>query len=146
MMMTITQRQAQALAAFIATIRDDWDPAGIYAALGQARDRGTTVELAHAAITAASTPTNRTPAVIALAGPHWTTATPTVTPIPGPGTSERCPVDGHLDAATSCRACRAEFLADGKWHPESRHHDARPATTTTRPLDSHERAAGEREE
>ena len=67
----LTQSQATSLAGFINTIRPSWDPRGIVTALKDARARGTAAEVAVAAIRAAAEPTNRTPAVIALEGPHW---------------------------------------------------------------------------
>jgi hypothetical protein len=144
MMTTITGTQAQALAAFIHTIRDDWDTTGILAALRTAKDRATAPELAQAAIRAAATPSNRTPAVIALAGKHWIQSTQTATPIPGAGIAPRCEVYGHdTEAAWSCRACRAERVETGRWPLGSRHHDA----PTTAAPDARQRAAGtERDE
>lgn len=64
--------QAEALAAFIALLRPGWDAAGIMAALGQGRMMGTAADLAVAAIAAAMEPSNRTPAIIAKPGAHWT--------------------------------------------------------------------------
>ena len=140
MMTTITGPQAHALAAFIATIRPDWDTAGVVAALKTARDKGTAPELAHAAIRAASTPSNRTPAVIAMAGPHWIQSSQTATPIPGAGNAPRCPVYGHdTEAAWSCRACRAEAIGGDGWPIGTQHHEA--ARTPAGP-DARERAAG----
>ena len=141
MMSPITQPQAQALAAFVATLRPDWDAAGIYAALKTAKDKGTAADLAHAAIQAASTPSNRTPAVIAMAGPHWAQQTASSTPIPGPGRSEPCPVDGHThETAWCCHACRSEWLETGIWPHDTRHHQATPTTSTP---DVRTRAAGD---
>lgn len=71
MMNEITRTQAQQLAAFVHTLRRDWDPAGIVAALGEARVKGSADMVAHAAIRAAMNPRARTPAVIGRAGEHW---------------------------------------------------------------------------
>lgn len=62
---------AEHLAAVVAALRSDWDERGIVAALAQARDRGDVSQVAMAAIRAAADPSNRTPAVIAMEGPHW---------------------------------------------------------------------------
>lgn len=70
-MTEMTRAQAASLAAFIASVREDWGHAGIVAALGEARCMGTALDVAHAALSAASRVENRTPAVIALPGPHW---------------------------------------------------------------------------
>lgn len=67
----ITKTQAQQLAAFLHSIRKDWDPAGIVHALGVARGRGSVDALAVAAVRAAVNPGNRTPAVIGQSGAHW---------------------------------------------------------------------------
>lgn len=67
----MTKDQAQRLAAFLHSIRTDWDPAGIVHALGVARGRGSVDALAVAAVRAAVEPLNRTPAVIGQSGPHW---------------------------------------------------------------------------
>lgn len=67
----LARHQAQALAAFVHTVRRDWDEAGIVTALGNARLMGDPFDLAVAAVAAARDENNRTPAVIAMPGPHW---------------------------------------------------------------------------
>lgn len=67
----LQKHQALYLAAFIHSIRRDWDEAGIFKALGDALNMGTSSDLAIAAVAAARNEKNRTPAVIALQGPHW---------------------------------------------------------------------------
>lgn len=142
-MTKIDRPQAQALAAFIGTIRPDWDAQGVMAALAKAKDRGTVTEVAHAAIAAAANRLNRTPAVIALSGPHWTVPTADrPTPIPGPGTAPRCPVYGHEGyPAPTCPGCRSEWRAEGVWPVGTQHVDSDRTYT-----DNASRAAGEREE
>lgn len=114
MMMTkLDQRQAQALAAFVNTLRPDWDAQGIYVALGKARDLGDPATVAVAAIRAAATPTNRTPAVIPMQGHHWTT-TSSSSPTVGAGREPRCDVYGHDGyPARNCAGCRADALVNG---------------------------------
>lgn len=68
--MNITHAQAKALAAFIHTVRPDWGPDGITTALGQARELTSLETLTGWAVRAALNPANRTPAVIAMPGPH----------------------------------------------------------------------------
>lgn len=70
----MTKEQAQALAEFLHMLRPGWDTAGIVAALGNARLMGTAGDLAIAAIAAAMDTNNRTPAVIAMPGAHWSHA------------------------------------------------------------------------
>lgn len=104
---TITDDQARALAHLVATLRPGWDVAGIRSALSSARHRGSAHELAIAAIRCTQGDA-RTPAVIAMDGPHWHT--------PGAVTKDehrfaRCTVIGHGSfAAWNCGACRAEDL------------------------------------
>jgi hypothetical protein len=107
--MMMTRSQAENIAALVAAIRLDWDTAGVLAVLRKLADRDL-ADVARAAITAATDPRNRTPAVIALAGPHWPTAARRewVAP-PPPRLSERCPTHlGHLD---NCPGCRADQIA-----------------------------------
>ena len=114
MMMTkLDQRQARALAAFIASIRPEWEPQGIYVALGKARDHGDAAQVAIAAIRAAATPTNRTPAVIPLQGDHWTAQAPART-ASNSARAPRCTVYGHeAYPAHACAGCRTEQLING---------------------------------
>lgn len=67
----MTKPQADATATLVATLRPDWDHTGIMAALALAQVRGPAHEVAIAAIRAAASPSNRTPAVIPLEGQHW---------------------------------------------------------------------------
>lgn len=104
----ITRVQADALAALVASLRPEWDVRGIVKALFDARERGSAHDVAHAAINAAADLTHRTPAVIALAGPHW----PSRPDVTAPLHYARCQVDGHRSyPAHSCGACRADRLA-----------------------------------
>ena len=108
MMNQITRPQADALAALVHELRPEWDTRGIVKALFDARERGTALDVAHAAINAAADLTHRTPAVIALAGPHW----PSRPDVTAPLHFARCDVDGHQSyPAHSCGACRADRLA-----------------------------------
>lgn len=71
--LAMTEAGARALARFLHELRQDWQTPGIVHALGQARALAPAADVALAAIRAASTPTNRTPAVIPLDGEHWDT-------------------------------------------------------------------------
>ena len=109
-MTTITGAQAHALAALVHELRPDWDTSGISKALYAARDIGTADELSHAALYAAVDPRNRTPAVIALAGPHWTRGRELASTSAVPGVSDpRCETH-DWERARACRACRSEAL------------------------------------
>lgn len=75
----MTQPEARALAAYLALVRHrsggpEWHKAGIEDALGKARHLAPSPDLAIAAIKAAREPSNRTPAVIGMEGPHWQAA------------------------------------------------------------------------
>lgn len=89
----INREQAHALAAFIATLRADWQQPGIVKALSDARTMGTAGELARAAIACAENPKIRTPAVIARAGEHWALSREPGTRIP----PRRHPCPDHPD-------------------------------------------------
>lgn len=110
---TITDDQARALAQFVATLRPRelrWDVPGVRAALSQARHRGSIDELAVAAIRAAMVLENRTPAVIALDGPHWHTQGTSTAVVSA--RAERCPEPGHGSYfAWNCGACHADRVA-----------------------------------
>lgn len=67
----MTQEQAEMLATFTRTLRPDWGQQGIVSALEKlagTMDAGT---LSLGLLHAATTPTNRTPAVITHPGKHW---------------------------------------------------------------------------
>lgn len=81
----MTKDEATELARFVAKIRErvpggTWHRAGIEDALGQARHRAPAPDLACAAIRAAVSPSNRTPAIIGMDGPHWREATAPLRP------------------------------------------------------------------
>lgn len=71
----INHDQAKALARLLNAMRTDWDEAGIMAALGNARHQASAPDLMVAAIRAAASAHNRTPAVIAMQGEHWRSGT-----------------------------------------------------------------------
>lgn len=85
------------LAKFIHQLRKrtggpDWHRAGIESALAEARRRAPAPDLAIAAIKAARVPTNRTPAIIGMDGPHWQGATNKPTPT-------------HVEPVDRCSVC-----------------------------------------
>ena len=71
----MTRKDAEHLTALLHAIRPTWDPQGILHALGDVagRDLATVVV---AAVRAATNPQVKTPAVIAMPGPHWETTAP----------------------------------------------------------------------
>ena len=67
-----TAEQHAAVAYIVAAIRPDWDRRGIEAQLARIDPAVSLAAVTHAAVVAAATrPDQRTPAVIAMAGPHW---------------------------------------------------------------------------
>jgi hypothetical protein len=93
----MTKDEAAALARYIELIRkrlpgEVWHKPGIENALGSARKRADSPDLAAAAIAAARRPENRTPAVIGMDGPHWREAS-------------RPPRPEQLDNAGRCSIC-----------------------------------------
>jgi len=107
--MTMTSKQGHALAALIHELRETWGIPGILPVLKQVADRADAFDIALAALHAARDEKNRTPAVIALPGPHWTKGKAL-----GEATSStyaRCPVIGHTSyAAHNCGACAKDDL------------------------------------
>src|SRR5690554_111679 len=93
----LTKPGAERLAAFLRTLRTDWDEPGIVAALARAKDRGDAYQIAIAAVRCAGDPTNRTPAVIAMDGRHWRPPTAD-DPLKPPPT----PVATSLDRRCDC--------------------------------------------
>ena len=94
----MTPRQGRALARFLHELRPDWDSDGIDAQLGYARGMANAPLLAIAAIRAACSAQNRTPAAIRhQAGEHWQPLTPAAKR-PRSGTrEEQCTYCGQLE-------------------------------------------------
>lgn len=92
----ITHDQAKRLADLIHSLRGDWDVKGILAALYEAGGKGGNFDVAQAAIRAAASPANRTPAIIALEGAHWRFDEPTQANRSRPATT-------HPQMCTKCR-------------------------------------------
>jgi len=70
--MTIEQPQAEALANLLHQIRPDWAVPSMMTLLARHKDSHDLPTLSLAAVKAANNPGNRTPAVIFMPGPHWT--------------------------------------------------------------------------
>jgi hypothetical protein len=129
----MTRKQAEAIAALVHLLREDWDARGVLAALVALKDHDAPAFVAIAAVTAAMDRTNRTPAVIPLAGKHWTTARPEDhVPTVGPGKERRCP-DHEFELARNCRWCRADSLG-GVPNPFVREEPIEPDQTERRPM------------
>lgn len=97
----ITYQQGQKLAELLHELRSDWDIKGCINFIREARGArpGTcNFDLVVAAIRAAQNPEARTPAVIALEGPHWHNAVPA-----RPGAK---PANGGLRNNGICERCR----------------------------------------
>lgn len=113
MMTELTKDQAEKLAELVHLLRDDWDTRGVLSKLAEARARGTAFDVVHAALYAAQDPANRTPAVIPLAGAHWTRgkALGEAGPTDMPGRT-RCTKPGHEhERAHNCRICISDAKA-----------------------------------
>ena len=71
-MTALTQTQGKALVQLVASLRRDWQPAGIEAAIRKATADGATgPDVCVAAVRAACDRDARTPGVIPSPGPHW---------------------------------------------------------------------------
>jgi hypothetical protein len=100
--MTISKVEAQALAAFVARCRDDWDHPGIVAAITKASHLGSPAAIGAALCRLAENRELRTPAMLADPGTHWTgTTVAKLTP------PVMCP-DHPGQPAGRCPACDAE--------------------------------------
>lgn len=96
---SLTFRQQTALARLVHELRPDWDVPGIEAALGKVRNDSSAYELAVAALRASWRHENRTPAIIALPGPHWRSPDPAASSRPAaPTRGEQCTYCGHVRA------------------------------------------------
>lgn len=106
---TITDDQARALAQLVALMSGDkrWDIAGVRAAISKARHRAPAAELAIAAIRCATSTDARTPAVIAMDGPHWLAPDMTA---PREHRRPKCEVHGVETRITDglCPMCHAD--------------------------------------
>lgn len=116
----LTPQQSRQLAAFVASLRRDWERPGIEAALTKARDLAPGVDVAVAAVRAAGIDSNRSPAVIPLPGPHWreSTTAPYFPPVPP---HERCSVCGR-----GRPDCLARSGGDHAFEPDLRPAVAQP--------------------
>jgi hypothetical protein len=111
--------QAKEIARSVHAIRRDWDRPGIEDALGRARFLADAASVAIAAHRAAADPANRTPAVIALDGPHWRDAVkpPHFAP---PTPAQRCGTCSEREDV-----CRSRWADDHDFAPDLH----RPSTT-----------------
>ena len=108
-MSTMTETQAQALAALIARLRSEdgmpaWDNAGIIAKLREAAPTASSWDLARAAINLAENRELRTPAILPNPGPHWLKPDGTKPARRGDHTM-RCP--DHGEPYLSCSQCKS---------------------------------------
>lgn len=100
-MMNINHEQAKALARYVTTIRSDWHIDGILTAIGKVRDQAPIETLTMWAVRAALEPHNRTPAVIAMPGPHRETPKADVR-------SYNIACSDHPDEQLPCGRCVSE--------------------------------------
>ena len=107
--MTLTATQGKALVQLIASLRRDWQPAGIEAAIRKAiTDGATGPDVCVAAIRVAVNPEAQTPGLLNAPGPHWQALRSGSRHAPIP-----CPY--HADQpASRCTACRAEAVPPPK--------------------------------
>lgn len=97
--MTVTQAEAQSLAAFIVRIRDDWDHPGVVAAIRKASALGSAADIGVALCRLAGNRELRTPATLADPGPHWRDTTVGKRDLPA-----MCP-EHPAEKAGHCREC-----------------------------------------
>lgn len=110
----MTLAQAKEIARSVHAIRRDWDRPGIEDALGRARFLADAAAVAVAAHRAAANPANRTPAIIALDGPHWRDAEKPPHFAPPPA-AERCSTCSEREDV-----CRTRWSGDHVFAPDLR--------------------------
>lgn len=122
--MMMTKDQAKMTAALVRSIRPDWDELGIMAALAKAANRADAGLVSVAAIHAAMTATNHTPAVIPMEGPHWQRAEGTapapkriIEPPKSNDTSADCP-EHPGTKAWACKPCRVSAPRPADFHDQ----------------------------
>ncbi len=102
--MTDTKAQAQALAAFITRIREDWDHPGIVAAIQKASALGSAADIGVGLCRLAGNAELRTPATLADPGSHWRdTSVGKITP------PVMCP-EHATEKAGACRVCTSQSV------------------------------------
>jgi len=101
---------ADAIAVLVHYLRPDWDVRGIMAALASVQDRDPFL-VAHAAVNAANATSNRTPAIIAMDGPHWTTTATKTAPQPPPPLNANPRQPDEVAARGSANARQALAMA-----------------------------------
>lgn len=102
----LTKNQATLLAHTLHEIRPDWGINSMMRLLWENRTAHPFPDLALAAVRAATTPTNRTPAVIFMDGKHWSSeGRPREAPPPGPRCEDHPEQEAHI-----CHCCRADIL------------------------------------
>lgn len=99
----MTKSQGEALATFVARIRDDWDHPGILASIGKAQHLGSPVQVARALLALAENRELRTPAILSYPGSHWADESGAVTP-PKKRHTMLCPE--HPGKEVPCDRCR----------------------------------------
>lgn len=104
----LSRPQGDALVALVCAMRPDWEAPGVVTGIRAATGKGAALDVIRASIEAAALTTNRTPAVIGMAGPHWSTRTSGHMPA---SPTERCPIEFHTGLAHNCPQCRAEQIA-----------------------------------
>jgi len=120
----MTKHQGDLIVKFVKSLRPDWDEAGIRAALRNAYQISSSpTRLMCAAIFAAGTGTNLTPAVIGMRGPHWDSLDPNRSKEP-PRPSRcpnchavDCPGPGNCVSETTVDVQRFRDLAKSEIRP-----------------------------
>lgn len=106
-MTILTRTQAEALAAFIVRVREDWSHGGVMAALEKSNIVDA-LDTARAVVNLAADPTAKTPALLAKPGPWW--RNPTGENVAPERYTMHC--HEHPAVAVPCRECTARALAD----------------------------------
>lgn len=116
MMNFLTEHQAGLLTGFVASLRPDWGPTGIMAALAKNYQKAPAHIVTTALINIAANPEARTPGLLDHEGPHWEHARGTIhmakprPPVAADTNDPWCP--DHPDHRLSnCPECRPHKTA-----------------------------------
>lgn len=128
----MTQAQIQALATFVSRVRDDWDHAGIVAAVTKAANLASAPAVGRALCTLAENRDLRTPALLSQPGRHWHQDGEPV----GPNASHNVRCHRHPLSVLPCPQCRAE---DEPVPPSDDYLKAKAEALAKRPIPTEEK-------
>ena len=121
MMNFMNEEQGRTVTALVASLRPDWGPTGIMAALSRNANKAPVHILTIALLNIAANPDARTPGLLDHEGPHWDHARGNILakpkpPAPAPTNDPWCPdhPDHRLSNCPACKPAKTPMPADIK--------------------------------